>query len=123
MTGKRREKNWSPKATREVFVVPFDYVREKCDVVGGIGINLMPKEYEPWMTGKPYRPKEVQYIQAKRELWLKSEKGQEWQKKKEEKQAKQAEINKKIQAHKKSQRKKKLEETEWYTGKRAVSAE
>lgn len=87
---------------KELSVVPWDYVRSKCDIIHKN--VLVPKEYEPYMGKRLMHDKKDirrEYINDMREEWMKSEKGLEWLKKKEEKIAKQRVINKKVWAFRK----------------------
>lgn len=86
---------------KEVFVVPYDYFKEKCRMITTELVGH--KEYEPWM-GRPdkshntkgqklmKRPIVRDYYAAIRQVFLDSEKGKEWAAKKAEKKAKQKEI-------------------------------
>uniref|UniRef100_A0A7S4W4C2 Ribosomal protein L27 n=1 Tax=Alexandrium monilatum TaxID=311494 RepID=A0A7S4W4C2_9DINO len=85
---------------REVTVVPWEYVREKC--VWTNPNTLGPKEYEPWMGTHDHNKRH--YILDLRRRWLKSEEGREWSKKKEEKKEKQKAIQKKIRVYLKAKR-------------------
>jgi len=80
---------------REVFVVPWEYVREKCQWINPN--TLGPKVYEPWMGTRDHGKRH--HILKLRREWLDTEEGKAWMAKKKEKQAKQKEIQKKIRAH------------------------
>lgn len=87
------------KNHKQVSVIPWEYVREKC--VWSNSCTLMPKAYEPWMNGTQKGPRVRTEITKMRQDWLKTEEGIAWQKKKEEKQEKQRVIQKKIRAYRK----------------------
>lgn len=93
---------------REVMIVPWEYVREKCQWVNPN--TLGPKEYEPWMGTHNYG-KRHHILQLRRE-WLKTEKGQEWLKKKNEKKERQKIIQKKIRAYTKLKKQGKVPQKE-----------
>jgi len=92
---------------KEVFVVPWEYVREKCEWISPC--HVAPKQYEPWM-GIPHTShrthKETKgrtlirnHVAKLRGEWLETEEGKEWADKKAEKKQKQKEIQKRIRAH------------------------
>jgi len=85
---------------REVMVIPWEYVREKCTWINAN--TLAPKEYEPWMN-KHERGKR-HYINNLRKNWLKTEEGQEWFQKKRSKAKEQKVIQQKIREHAKLRR-------------------
>jgi len=83
---------------REISIVPWEYVREKCTWINPN--TLGPKQYEPWMGTRNHGKRH--YILNLREEWLRTDEGKEWQKKKDEKTEKQKEITKKFRAFRKS---------------------
>lgn len=94
---------WRGRARhKQVSVVPWDYVREKC-----VWINpstLGPKVYEPWMGTAPAGKRVAgarDHVLKVREEWLQTEEGKAWQEKKQEKEKAQKEIQRKIRAYRK----------------------
>mmetsp|Transcript_43837 Transcript_43837/g.103654 ORF Transcript_43837/g.103654 Transcript_43837/m.103654 type:complete len:458 (-) Transcript_43837:115-1488(-) len=100
---------------QEVFVVPWEFVNERC--VFGPNGTLLPKAYEPWMgvrnpdtladqfmeRGQDESFK-VQHLNGLREEWLKTDEGKAWKEKKDEKKQKQKEIQARIKAYKESKK-------------------
>jgi len=82
---------------REVCVVPWEYVRTKCQWINPN--TLGPKEYEPWMGTRTTGKRD--HILRLRKEWLEKDEGKEWLKKKEDKVSKQKEIQAKIRAFRK----------------------
>jgi len=82
---------------REVFVVPWEYVRKKC--VWTNANTLGPKVYEPWMN--THNRGKRHYIHMIRNKWLESEEGKAWTEKKEKKKEDQKAIQMRIRAHRK----------------------
>lgn len=82
---------------REVFVVPWEYVTEKCEWISPC--ILAPKVYEPWM-GDRDDGKRNRILQL-REEWLETDVGKDWLAKKTQKKVQQREIQAKIRAYKK----------------------
>ncbi|CAK9067810.1 unnamed protein product [Durusdinium trenchii] len=77
---------------REISVVPWEYVNEKCQWLNSG--TLGPKEYEPWMGSR------LEVTLKMKRRWLDTPEGAEWNAKKQEKAALQKEIQKKIRAKK-----------------------
>jgi len=103
------------KHYQQVFVVPWQYVNEKCTwLTNDNQDKLVPKKYEPWMTTNmahdPKRRCVAEYIGKLREEWLETEEGKAYVTKKQEKKEKQKEIMKKVWAKQKSRRLKWAEE-------------
>jgi ribosomal protein L27 len=103
-------KHPGPRRTKEIYVVPFEYVREKCEwkAPGKLGA----KKYEPWMGNPEKHPKNIKnggwddmtHMERKREEFLLTDEGKEFTQKKEEKKQKQKEIMKKVWGAKKAKR-------------------
>mmetsp|Transcript_17054 Transcript_17054/g.53613 ORF Transcript_17054/g.53613 Transcript_17054/m.53613 type:complete len:413 (+) Transcript_17054:61-1299(+) len=93
---------------REVCVIPWEYVREKCTWINPN--TLGPKEYEPWMGTREHNKR--QYILQLRREWLSSPAGKEWSQKKKEKQEKQKVIQKKIRTYLTAKRRGRMAEKE-----------
>lgn len=107
----------------EVSVVPWEYVRAKCDwaVDSSNDCTLVYKEYKPWM-GTHMHEKTATFNGAKnglrrkvmaekRKIWEESPEGQEHFKKKQEKREKQKAINAKWRAYRTAKRQEKEKET------------
>jgi len=80
---------------RQVTVIPWEYVREKCTWINPN--TLGPQEYEPWMNTH-VRGKRHHILRLRAE-WLKTPEGKAWAQKKAEKKEKQHQIQMKIRAH------------------------
>lgn len=91
---------------KEIFVVPWQYVREKCTWINPN--TLGPAKYEPWMGDEENQDTEShpgrkrRYVMKLRAEWLKTEEGNAFTQKKEAKKATQREIMAKIRAIKKA---------------------
>jgi len=89
--------NWQHK---EVVVVPWQYVRERCEWINPN--RLGPQKYEPWMGQLNHHKRN--HIMKKRTEWLEADEGKEWAAKHDAKNAKQKEIQLKIRAIRKTKR-------------------
>lgn len=89
--------NWKD---REVYIVPWQYVRERCVWVSPN--RLGPKEYKPWMGTIDHDKRH--FVLMKRKEWLETDEGKEWADRKAKKKAKQKTIQAKIREIKKAKR-------------------
>eukprot|EP00929_Paragymnodinium_shiwhaense_P110598 TRINITY_DN7774_c0_g2_i1.p1 TRINITY_DN7774_c0_g2~~TRINITY_DN7774_c0_g2_i1.p1 ORF type:complete len:495 (+),score=126.02 TRINITY_DN7774_c0_g2_i1:62-1486(+) len=107
----------------ECFVVPFQFIEEKCERIQGDEFALAPKKYEPWMHPSPDQPKATQQrLVEMREEWLQTEEGKASTSKKEEKKQKQKVINQARWTKMKEKRKEKMVADGVYSPRESVTA-
>jgi len=94
---------WRGTNRKEIFVVPWEYVRAKCQ--WATSNLLIPQKYEAWMGTNPEEPiGRMKYINKMREEWLETEEGKAHLKKKEEQRKKRREIRERFHAARKQSR-------------------
>eukprot|EP00929_Paragymnodinium_shiwhaense_P110596 TRINITY_DN7774_c0_g1_i4.p1 TRINITY_DN7774_c0_g1~~TRINITY_DN7774_c0_g1_i4.p1 ORF type:complete len:476 (+),score=161.15 TRINITY_DN7774_c0_g1_i4:73-1500(+) len=107
----------------EAFVVPWQFIEEKCDKIVGDTFALAPKKYEPWMHPSKNQPKLTrERLTEMRAAWLESDEGKAAVSKKEEKQKKQQEINAAWRAKTKANNLAKMKEAGVYSPREKVSS-
>lgn len=114
-----------PGTGHEIFVVPYQFIEEKCDRLGEKNEfhNLAPKKYAPWMRPSKHQSEIVRNKLAEmREEWLQSEEGKEALTKKEEKKKKQKEFNNKIWAKIKAKNVAQMKRAGTYAPREAVKS-